>query len=117
AFLHVLEIVQPEADALRWPRHRQAELKSLERHARARRRLLGEVRERLEIASRLRQHVGQIDRQPGVGGLQVDHIIALDHAQAQPLVALKSYNFHVLTLQLGTGRRNGRGPRAGSYWM
>src|SRR5215471_6773980 len=23
----------------------------------------------------------------------------------------------VLTLQIGTGRRNGRGPRAGSYWM
>ncbi len=89
AFLHMLQIVQAEADALRWPRHRQAELEPLERHAGARWRLLGEIGKRLEIAPRLRQHVGQIDRQPGIGRLQVDHIVALDHAQAQPLVTLK----------------------------
>ena len=57
------------------------------------RRLLGEIGKRLEIAVGLRQHVGQIDREPGVNGLQVDHIVALDHAQAQTLVCLQNLGF------------------------
>ena len=69
---------------LRRPRDRQAEFQALERLAGAGGRLLGEVGERCEIAVALRQHVGEVGRDLGVDRLQVDHVIALDHAQAQP---------------------------------
>src|SRR5215470_8182754 len=90
ALFDVLHIVKAEADILWWPCDRQAELEALERLARARRRLLGKIGQRLEVAAGLHQHVGQIDRKASVNRLQIDHIVALDHAQARSFVALKS---------------------------
>ena len=73
---------------------RQAEFQPLQRLAGAGGRLLGEVAERLEVAVALGQHVGEVGRHLGVDRLQVDHVVALDHAQAQSFIRFKSYDLH-----------------------
>ena len=56
--------------------------------------LLREIAERFEIAVVRREHVAEIGRHLGVNRLQVDHLIALDHAQPQSAFRFKSDDLH-----------------------
>ena len=94
AFLDVLEIVQPEAEDLARPRHRQAELQAFQRAARRGGRALRDVAERLEVAVVRRQHRAEIARHFRIDGLQVDHLIALDHAEPQPAFRFEPDDLH-----------------------
>ena len=73
---------------------RQAELQSRERLAGAGGSLLCNVAEGLQVAVALGQHVREVRRHLRVDRLQVDHVVAFDHAQAQSLTRFKSYDLH-----------------------
>ena len=68
--------------------------KPLQRLAGASGRLLGNVAEGFEVAVALGQHVREVRRHLGVDRLQVDHVVALDHAQAQSFIRFKTYDLH-----------------------
>src|SRR5262249_32365377 len=93
-FLHVLHVVETEADVLGRPRNREAVLETLERVAGAGGRLLGEIGERLEGAPGLREHVGEGRRAPRVDRPPNRHHFAPDPPRAQSLIGFKTYDFH-----------------------
>src|SRR5665213_807540 len=93
-FLDVVEIIQAEANDLAGPRHRQAKFQSSKRMARRRRRFPRQIAERFEIAVSLAQRRAEIGRHIGVHRLQIDHGIALDHAEPQAVTRFKTDKFH-----------------------
>jgi hypothetical protein len=80
AFLDVLEIIEAEADDLAGARDRQAVFEPLERTARACRCALGSILQRGEVAVAAAEHLAEIARDGVVDRLQIDHLIAFDHA-------------------------------------
>jgi hypothetical protein len=73
---------------------RQAELQTFEWAAPRGGRTLRNIAERLQIAIARRQHRAEIDRQLCVHGLQVDDLIALDHAEPQSAIRFKPDDLH-----------------------
>src|SRR6266849_8038623 len=94
AFLDVLEIVEAEADDLARRRHRQTVGQTLERAARTRGRALGRVLERRQVAVVAAQAFAEIAGYGLVDRLQVDHLIALDHAEMQRAIGFETDDFH-----------------------
>ena len=70
AFLDVLEIIESEADDLSGPADRQRIGQARKRPARARRRALGEIGERLEVAVVCGKPFAEIGRRVAVGGVR-----------------------------------------------
>jgi hypothetical protein len=94
AFLDVLEIVEAEADHLAGRRHRQGVFQALERSARGPRRALRRILERRQVAVVASEHLAEIARDALVDRLQINHLVALDHAETQSAIGFKSDNFH-----------------------
>ena len=65
-------------------RHRQREFEPGERTARGGRRLGGEIGERLQVAIAAAQPVAEIGGRGRIDRLQVDDVVAFDHAEPQP---------------------------------
>ena len=70
-----------------------ANFRSSERAARRGRRLLGEIGERFEIAIAAPQPGAEIVGRAGVGRLQIDDVVALDHAEP-PAFVFETDDFH-----------------------
>src|SRR5215470_15742712 len=94
AFLDVLQIVEAETDDLSGPRYRQRIYEAGERPHCRRRRALGNLADRAEVAVVLSQHRSEIIRHRWVNRLQVDDPIALDDAEPQALRRSETDNFH-----------------------
>ena len=94
ALFDVFEIIQAEADDFSGPAHGQPVGQTGERLAGARWRALGEFAERLHIPVALGEPVAEIGRRVAIGGLQVDHLIALDNAKPRPALPFERNNFH-----------------------
>ena len=75
--------------------HRQREFQPRQRAAGGGRRLGGEIGERLEIAVAAAQPVAETGGRTGVSRLQVDDVIALDHAEPRAAV-FKTDDLHEL---------------------
>ena len=76
------------------PRHRQAEFETLQRAARARpARALARSASGCQVAVARGEHGAEIGRHLGVGRLQIDHLIALDHAEPQARRAIRISRF------------------------
>ena len=75
-------------------RHRQAVFQALERAARGRRRALRRILERRQIAVVAAQAFAEIAGNGLVDRLQIDHLVALDHAEMQPAIGFETDDFH-----------------------
>src|SRR5215813_8026943 len=88
---------------------------TLERAARTRGRALGRVLERRQVAVVAAQTFAQIAGYGLVDRLQIDHLIALDHAEMQRAIGFETDDFHgslprlVSPSLLATGGRVGKG--------
>src|SRR5215467_7980475 len=94
AFLDVFEIVEAEAEDFARRCHRQTVGQTLERAARTRGRTLGRVLERRQVAVVAAQTFAQIAGYGLVDRLQIDHLIALDHAEMQRAISFETDDFH-----------------------
>ncbi len=65
-----------------------------ERAAGGSRRSSGEIGKRFQIAVAAAQGVAEIGGRSGVRRLQIDHDIALDHAEPQAIIRFKTDNLH-----------------------
>src|SRR5690606_41333320 len=68
-------------------------VQAVQRHAGRRGSLFGEIGEMRQVA-RLLQNDAQVGRQVRIDRLQVDHLIALDHAEPQAARGLETNNLH-----------------------
>src|SRR5262249_21824876 len=114
AFLDVFEIVETEADHLSRRRHRQTEGQPFERAARGRGSTLRRVLEGRQIALVAAQAFAKITGNGAVHRLQVDHLVALDHAEAQCAIGFETDDFHDYSLAwcrrlVATASRAGKG--------
>jgi hypothetical protein len=92
--LHVLEVVEAETDNLARLGDRQPELDFLERTPRGRRRPLGDLRERREVAIATAENLAEVGRNAAVDGLQIDHPLAFDHTEMQSSIGFETDDFH-----------------------
>ena len=97
-FLHVVEIVQPEADYFTGTQNGKCEFHLTQRTSRGRRRSPGQVTERLEIAVVPAQDFAEITRHICIRSLQIDGMIAIDHAKPYAIAGFKTDDLHELTL-------------------
>ena len=93
-FLDVVEIVEAEADDLARPRDRETVFQPGERAAGGSRRASGEIGERFEVAVASAQGFAEIGGHARIRRLQIDHAIALDHAEPQAIIRFKTDNLH-----------------------
>ncbi len=98
SFLDVFEIIQAEANDLSGPTDRQPIGQARQRFARARRRPLGKLHQRLHVAIILRKPFAKIGRGVGIGRLQIDRLVALHNAKPRPALSLERNDFHALSL-------------------
>ena len=90
----MFEIIEAEADDLARRRYRQTVGQALERTACARGRALGRVLERRQVAVVTAQAFAQIAGYGLVDRLQIDHLIALDHAEVRRAIGFETDDFH-----------------------
>jgi hypothetical protein len=94
AFLDVVEVIEAQADDLAGLGHRQRELQTGERNARGGIRLGDGGLELAHVTIGGAQVIAEIAGDAGIHGLDVDDIIALDHAQPHFVVCFETDDFH-----------------------
>src|SRR3954453_21397368 len=94
AFLDVLEIIESKADHLAGVRDRQRIFQTFQRDAWGSPSLLGQLGNRLEIATVLSQPLAEIARQLGIYSLQIDPLIAFDYAKMGGATRFKRNDLH-----------------------
>src|ERR671937_2064968 len=120
----MFEVVETEADHLARRRHRQTEGQAFQRAPRRRGSALRRVLERRQVALVAAQAFAEIAGNGAVNRLQVDHLVALDHAETQCAIGLETDDLHAYSLALvspscsnklsrGQRRRSTRSRRAG----
>jgi hypothetical protein len=107
SFLDVLEIVQTEADNLARARDRERVRQAAQWPTRRRRRPFGEIGQRRKIAIAISQRSAQIVREPIIDGVEVDHLIALDHAETRSVFGFEADDFHDWILLVSAGTLTG----------
>src|SRR5262245_30422066 len=98
AFLDVLEIVEPEADDLAGPAHRQRICETRERAMRRGGRALGKVLDGRQVALGRGEQRAEVGRDLGVSRLQIEHLVARHDAEVQTRRGLKTHDFHLGSL-------------------
>ena len=94
----MFEIVETEADHLARRRHRQTVAQPFERATCGRGSAIRRVLERGEVAIVAAQALAEIAGNGAVHRLQVDHLVALDHAKAQGAIGFETDDFHAYSL-------------------
>ena len=114
AFLDMFEVVETEADHLARRRHRQTEGQAFQRTPRSRGSALCRVLERRQVALVAAQAFAEIAGNGAVNRLQVDHLVALDHAETQCAIGRETDDLHAYSLAcsrrlVATSSRAGKG--------
>ena len=90
----MVEVVEAKANDLARMRDRQRVFQSIERAARGCRRVLRKGADRREVTVAPAQDLGEIARHICIHGLQIDDIVAIDHAEPHAVVRFKSDDLH-----------------------